>query len=56
MTPLLPQPVDRSIGTQNNGDSYVINGLSVGEQTARTTTVYELARLARSLSTSNEGK
>lgn len=56
VTPLLPQPVDRSIGTQNNGDSYVINGLSVGEQTARTTTVYELARLARSLSTSNEGK
>ena len=38
-----------SIGTQNNGDNYIMNGVSIGEQAARSTTVYDLAHIARNL-------
>lgn len=37
------------IGTQNNGDNYVMNGVTISEGQARTTTVYDLAQIARSL-------
>ena len=37
------------IGTQNNGDNYIMNGVSISEGKARSTTVYELAQMARSL-------
>lgn len=49
MVDLLPQPIVRS-ETNNSGDSYNINGVTIGEQEAKVTTVYELARLARGLS------
>lgn len=38
-----------SIGTQNNGDTYTMNGVTLTEGAARTTTVYDLAQMARSL-------
>ncbi len=41
--------VGNSIGTQNNGDNYIMNGVSIGEQAARSTTVYDLAHIARNL-------
>lgn len=37
------------IGTQNNGDNYIMNGVSISEGKARSTTVYDLAQMARSL-------
>ena len=37
------------IGTQNNGDIYTMNGVTISEGKARSTTVYELAQMARSL-------
>lgn len=46
---ILPQPIDNSIGTQNNGAVYNFGGISIGEAEARSTTVYELARLAGAL-------
>ena len=48
MADLLPQPIVRE-ETMNTGDTYTINGVSIGEQQAKVTTVYELARLARAL-------
>lgn len=38
-----------TIGTQNNGDTYMMNGVTLTEGAARTTTVYDLAQMARSL-------
>ena len=38
-----------SIGTQNNGDIYTMNGVTISEHEARTTSVYDLAQMARSL-------
>jgi len=45
----IPQPIDQSIGAQYNGDTYTMNGVTIGEQAAKTTTVYELARMAGNL-------
>ena len=50
-----PSPIVPEIGTQNNGDTYTMNGVTIGEEKAKTTTVYELARLARTLSIVGEG-
>ena len=50
-----PTPITPEIGTQNIGDSYTMNGVTIGEEKAKTTTVYELARLARTLSIAGEG-
>ena len=37
------------IGTQNNGDIYTMNGVTISEGQARVTTVYDLAQMARNL-------
>ena len=37
------------IGTQNNGDTYNYGNITLTEAQARSTTVYELARLSRGL-------
>lgn len=37
------------IGTQNNGDIYTMNGVTISEGQAKGTTVYELAQMARNL-------
>ena len=37
------------IGTQNNGNIYTMNGVTISEGKARTTSVYDLAQMARSL-------
>ena len=42
-----------SIGTQNNGDTYNMNGYSISEQQAKSMTVYDFARLAKGLGISN---
>ena len=39
-----------TIGTQNNGDTFSIGGITISEAQARGTTVYELAQMARGLS------
>lgn len=42
-----------SIGTQNNGDTYNMNGYTISEQQAKSMTVYDFARLAKGLGISN---
>lgn len=37
------------IGTQNNGDIYTMNGVTISEGQAKVTTVYDLAQMARNL-------
>lgn len=37
------------IGTQNNGDIYTMNGVTISEGQAKVTTVYDLAQIARNL-------
>lgn len=39
-----------TIGTQNNGNTYNLGGISLSEQQARSMTVYDLAQMARNLS------
>ena len=38
-----------SIGTQNNGDTFVINGMDVSQRVSMGTTIGELATLAHRL-------
>lgn len=44
---------DYSIGTQNNGDTYNMNGYSISEKQAKSMSVYDFARLAKGLGISN---
>lgn len=42
-----------SIGSQHNGDVYSINGVTIGEAQARSTTIYDFAQMAKLLSLRN---
>lgn len=44
-----PAPVASKNVTNNRGDTYNLGGISIGEQAAKTTTVFELARMAGQL-------
>lgn len=44
-----PAPVASKNVTNNRGDTYNFGGISIGEQAAKTTTVFELARMAGQL-------
>ena len=47
-------PVLRSsIGSQHNGDVFEINGVTIGEAQARSTTIYDFAQMAKLLSLRN---
>ena len=48
-TPPAPAPMASKNVTNNRGDTYNLGGISIGEQAAKTTTVYELARMAGQL-------
>lgn len=43
-----------SIGNQQNGNFYSLNGITISEQKAKTTSVYDLAQMSRSLSVKNQ--
>lgn len=45
---------NHSIGTQHNGNVYQLGGISISEGRARTTSVYDLAQMARTLTISNK--
>ena len=44
-----PAPMAANNVTNNRGDTYNLGGISIGEQAAKTTTVFELARMAGQL-------
>jgi len=44
-----PAPMAAKSVTNNRGDTYNLGGISIGEQAAKTTTVFELARMAGQL-------
>ena len=44
---------NHAIGTQHNGNVYRLGGISISEGKARTTSVYELARMAQTLTISS---
>ena len=44
---------NHAIGTQHNGNVYQLGGISISEGKARTTSVYELARMAQTLNISS---
>lgn len=44
---------NHAIGTQHNGNVYHLGGISISEGKARTTSVYELARMAQTLTISS---
>lgn len=44
-----PAPMATKNVTNNRGDTYNLGGISIGEQAAKTTTVFELARMAGQL-------
>ena len=44
---------NHAIGTQHNGNVYQLGGISISEGKARSTSVYELARMAQTLSISS---
>lgn len=44
-----PAPMATNNVTNNRGDTYNLGGISIGEQAAKTTTVFELARMAGQL-------
>lgn len=44
---------NHAIGTQHNGNVYQLGGISISEGKARTTSVYELARMAQTLTISS---
>ena len=48
-TPPAPAPMASKNVTNNGGDTYNLGGISIGEQAAKTTTVFELARMAGQL-------
>lgn len=48
-TPPAPAPMAAKSVTNNGGDTYNLGGISIGEQAAKTTTVFELARMAGQL-------
>lgn len=48
-TPPTPAPIASKSVTNNGGDTYNLGGISIGEQAAKTTTVFELARMAGQL-------
>lgn len=48
-TPPAPAPMASKNVTNNRGDTYNLGGISIGEQAAKTTTVFELARMAGQL-------
>ena len=44
---------NHAIGTQHNGNVYKLGGISISEGKARSTSVYELARMAQTLTISS---